>query len=83
MAMSTVTKKGQVTIPKPFRDKLRIKEGDSLAFEVKDNVLLLKRRERKSLLSLGGIAQGRKVGTGSEREYTKKAVAKRIAKEGL
>lgn len=81
--MSTVTKKGQVTIPKPFRDKLRIKEGDSLAFEVKDNVLLLKRREKKSLLSLGGIAQGRKVGTGSERDYTKKAVAKRIAKEGL
>jgi len=80
--MSTVTKKGQVTIPKPVRDRLHIKEGDSLHFEVKDNVLILKRKERKSLLSLGGIAKGRKIGTGSEREYAKKAVARKIAGEG-
>ncbi len=81
--MSTVTKKGQVTIPKPYRDQLHIKEGDSLHFEVKDNALILKRKERKSLLSLGGIAKGRKIGAGSEREYTKKAVARKIAREGL
>jgi len=80
--MSTITKKGQVTIPKPFRDQLHIKEGDSLQFEVKDEVLILKRKERRSLLSLGGIAQGRKVGSGNEREYTKKAVARKIAKDG-
>jgi AbrB family looped-hinge helix DNA binding protein len=80
--MSTVTKKGQVTIPKPVRDRLHIKEGDRLHFEVKDNVVILKRQERKSLLSLGGIAKGRKVGAGNEREYTKKAVARKIAGEG-
>jgi len=80
--MSTVTKKGQVTIPKPYRDRLHIKEGDSLHFEVKDDVLILKRKERKSLLSLGGIARGRKIGTGSEREYAKKTVARKIAREG-
>ncbi|MBM4135817.1 MAG: hypothetical protein FJ241_03190 [Nitrospira sp.] len=38
---------------------------------------------KKSILSLGGIAKGRKVGVGDEREYTKKIVSKRIAKEGL
>jgi len=54
--MSTVTKKGQVTIPKPYRDRLQIKEGDSLHFEMKDDVLILKRKERKSLLSLSVIA---------------------------
>jgi AbrB family looped-hinge helix DNA binding protein len=81
--MSTVTKKGQVTIPKPVRDQLHIKEGDSLHFEVKDDVLILKRKERKSLLSLGGIAKGRRVGTGEEREYTKRAVARKRAKEGI
>ena len=82
--MSTITRKGQVTIPKPFRDRLRIKEGDSLDFMIQDDVLILKRKDRKSLLSLGGIAQGRKIGTGDEREYAKKAVAKkRIAKGGL
>ncbi len=81
--MSTVTKKGQVTIPKPVRDRFHIKEGDSLQFEVKDNVLILRRKERKSLLNLGGIAKGRKVGTGSERESAKKAVARKIAREGV
>lgn len=80
--MSTITKKGQVTIPKPFRDRLHIKEGDSLHFEVKDDVLILRRNERRSLLNLGGIARGRKVGTGSERAYAKRMVAQKIAKEG-
>ena len=81
--MSTVTKKGQVTIPKPVRDRFHIKEGDSLQFEVKDNVLILRRKERKSLLNLGGIAKGRKLGTGSEREYAKKAATRKIAREGI
>ena len=81
--MSTVTKKGQVTIPKPVRDRFHIKEGDSLLFEVKDDVLILKRKERKSLLSLGGIAKGRKIGTGNEREYAKKTVSRKIAREGI
>jgi AbrB family looped-hinge helix DNA binding protein len=81
--MSTITKKGQVTIPKPFRDDLQIKEGDSLAFELKGDMLILKKMKRKSILSLGGIAKGRKAGTGDEREFTKKVVSRRIAKEGL
>jgi AbrB family looped-hinge helix DNA binding protein len=81
--MSTITKKGQVTIPKPLREKLHIREGDSLVFEMKDDMLILKKKERRSILSLGGIAKGRKVGIGSEREYTKRMVSKRIAKEGL
>lgn len=80
--MSTITKKGQVTIPKPFRDQLHIKEGDSLHFEVKDNVLILRRNDRRSLLDLGGIAKGRKKGQGSEREYTKRIVARNVAHEG-
>jgi AbrB family looped-hinge helix DNA binding protein len=81
--MSTITKKGQVTIPKPFRDDLQIKEGDSLVFELKGDMLILKKMKRKSILSLGGIAKGRKAGTGDEREFTKKVVSRRIAKEGL
>ncbi len=81
--MTTITKKGQVTIPKLFREKLHIKEGDSLAFEMKNDTLILKKKERKSILSLGGIAKDRKIGMGSEREYTKKVVSKRIAKKGL
>lgn len=81
--MSTITKKGQVTIPKPFRETLHIKEGDSLMFEMKGDLLILKKKERKSILSLGGIAKGRKVGLGDERVFAKTVVARRIAKEGL
>lgn len=81
--MPTITTKGQVTIPKPFREKLHIKEGDNLIFEIKSNMLILKKKERKSILNLGGIAKGRKIGVGNEREFTKKAVSKRIAKEEL
>ena len=81
--MSTITKKGQVTIPKPFREKLQIKEGDNLVFEMKGNLLVLKKKRRKSILNLGGIAKGRKVGSGKERVYTKKVISKRIASVGL
>ena len=35
-----------------------------------------------NIMSLGGIAKGRKIGTGDEREYTKKTVARKIAREG-
>jgi len=31
---STVTSKGQVTIPKPVRDRLGIKPGDAVEFEL-------------------------------------------------
>jgi hypothetical protein len=43
----------------------------------------MKKRKNKSILSLGGIAKGRKVGTGNERDYTKKIVAEKVMKEGL
>lgn len=78
--MPTITTKGQVTIPKPFREKLHIKEGDSLIFEIKSNMLILKKKERKSILNLGGIAKGRKIGVGNEREFTKKQFQKELPK---
>jgi antitoxin PrlF len=33
----TVTRKGQVTIPKPIRDRLGIKPGSKLDFEIADD----------------------------------------------
>lgn len=81
--MSAVTQKGQVTIPKQFRESLNIREGDSLIFELKNDTLILKKKEKKSILSLGGIGKGRKIGAGDEMEYTKKVIARKIAREGL
>jgi hypothetical protein len=39
-------------------------------------------KQVKSLLSLGGIAEGRKIGTGNERAFVKKIVARKISREG-
>jgi antitoxin PrlF len=35
--MTTITTKGQVTIPKPVRDRLGVKPGDEVTFELAAN----------------------------------------------
>lgn len=35
--MATVTTKGQVTIPKPVRERLGVKPGDEVAFELAED----------------------------------------------
>jgi len=37
MAVATMTKKGQVTIPKPIRDSLGLHSGDKLEFIIDEN----------------------------------------------
>ena len=56
--MSVITKKGQVTIPKPMRDSLHIKEGDSVTFELRDGEIAIRKLERVSILGLGGMLKG-------------------------
>lgn len=34
MSSATITSKGQVTIPKKIRDKLQLKTGDTINFEI-------------------------------------------------
>jgi len=40
-----VSSKGQVVLPKEIRDKLHIKKGDLLVFEVSKNTLIIKKKE--------------------------------------
>ena len=45
--MTMVTQKGQVTIPKKVRERLNIKQGDEVIFEVnEDNVVIRKKESR-------------------------------------
>jgi AbrB family looped-hinge helix DNA binding protein len=37
MSISTITSKGQVTIPKKVRDRLRLRSGDRLDFRVEED----------------------------------------------
>lgn len=50
MATSTLTSKGQVTIPKEIRDRLGLKEGDRLAIELDDQGRVVLRPEPRTPL---------------------------------
>jgi AbrB family looped-hinge helix DNA binding protein len=58
---STVSEKGQVTIPKPLREKLGLRTGEVLEFETRDGVLLARKAvtARTSLDSVVGILKGK------------------------
>ncbi len=56
MSASTLTSKGQITIPKEVRDRLGLKEGDRLVFRFDDQGNLLARPEARSPLGrLSGL----------------------------
>ena len=48
---STVSEKGQVTIPKPLRDSLGLVPGTELDFEERDGALVARRAVREDPLS--------------------------------
>ena len=45
MDLSKVSSKGQVTIPRRIREALSVKAGDTIAYEVKDRCVTLRRVE--------------------------------------
>lgn len=51
---STLTSKGQTTIPKDIRDRLHMKAGDRMTFTVMPDGTVLLRIKKKSVMSLGG-----------------------------
>jgi len=55
MSLATLTSKGQVTIPKDVRDRLRLRAGDRLEFVVEDDGTIRVRRRSVDLLSLVGM----------------------------
>jgi AbrB family looped-hinge helix DNA binding protein len=53
-AIGTVTSKGQVTLPKAVRDRLGVKEGDRVIFEVDGERAVVRRLSNESLAALFG-----------------------------
>ena len=51
---STLTEKGQTTIPKPIRDSLGMKAGDRMTFTLMPDGVVLMRVKTKSILDLAG-----------------------------
>lgn len=64
MEISRVTSKGQVTIPKAFRELLKLNEGDRVAFLEEDGKVVIAKaglialREVQQVISQSADAQG-------------------------
>jgi AbrB family looped-hinge helix DNA binding protein len=83
MSSSTITRKGQVTIPKPIRDSLGLSEGERVFFVRRGEEIVLKVL-RGNILELKGSVEpsARPEDLERVREATKKKVARRIASDG-
>jgi antitoxin PrlF len=78
--LSTVTTKGQVTIPKPLRDALGISPNDRIEFVREGERIVL--QPLKTLKAFRGVVKSRGAGNfRAERSIAKTAVAKRVIKE--
>ncbi len=76
--LSTITSKGQVTIPKPLRDQLNLTPHDKVDFSINGDQIIL--RPVKTLRDLRGCIRG-KGDPEAERSAAKKAVAGRVMDE--
>lgn len=61
MRTSTMTAKGQVTIPAELRERLGLSPGDRVAFELDDGALRLVKREDRIEAAFGLIRSDRSV----------------------
>lgn len=80
--LSTVTAKGQITIPADIRNRFKIQPNDRVDFFVDDERIVI--TPVKTLKQLRGVVAS--VATGGiagEREEAKRTVAVRIADESL
>jgi AbrB family looped-hinge helix DNA binding protein len=59
---ATLTRKGQITIPKEIRERLDIKPGTRITFTTIHMAAIVLRVKRKSIIELGGLLyrKGRK-----------------------
>jgi AbrB family looped-hinge helix DNA binding protein len=59
MATSTLTSKGQVTLPKEIRDRLGLRPGHQLSFELGEDGRIVVRAKTVPLASLAGLLRRR------------------------
>ena len=62
MPSTTLTSKGQVTIPKAVRDELGLRVGDRVAFRVLDDGTVVVEPETVDLLELAGVLRPKRKG---------------------
>jgi AbrB family looped-hinge helix DNA binding protein len=65
MLESTITRKGQVTIPKAIRDRLGVREGEKVLFVMRGDDVVLK-VVKGTILDLRGSVQPSETGRSQE-----------------
>ncbi|MEM6730213.1 MAG: type II toxin-antitoxin system PrlF family antitoxin [Myxococcota bacterium] len=79
MPETTLTSKGQLTLPKTIREALELGAGDRLHVELREDGVIEMRRDSTSLEELCGILKPRKRGVTIEE--MDRAVRERAARE--
>jgi AbrB family looped-hinge helix DNA binding protein len=83
MLESTITRKGQVTIPKTIRDRLGVKEGEKVLFVMRGEEVVLKVVKGTILDLRGSVKPSAHPGDFEKiRQSVKQAVGKRVAGHG-
>lgn len=73
MAVSTITSKGQITIPKRVRERLRLRAGDKLDFRVEDDGTVTVRPISRKVSEVFGALRER-----TSRKYATSEIDKRL-----
>ena len=79
---TTVTQKGQVTIPVQIRNRLGLKAHDRVVFELDGDVATLRRAPSRVLRAYASLRPGDKGKLWLTREEFEQAVAEEVMSEG-
>jgi bifunctional DNA-binding transcriptional regulator/antitoxin component of YhaV-PrlF toxin-antitoxin module len=83
MAVSTLTDKGQTTVPQVIREALKVKPRQRLRWELQADGSAVVRPQASALDLFGSLKSPKKFpGRAAERGATSRAVGKHAAKEG-
>lgn len=83
MAISTLTDKGQTTVPQEIRDALKVKPRQRLNWSLGEDGTVIVRPQRSALDLFGSLKSPKKFpGKAAEREAMMQSTARHAAKEG-
>ena len=83
MPVSTLTDKGQTTVPQEIRDALKVKPRQRLTWSVQEDGSAIVRRQGSALDLFASLRSSKKFpGRAKEREVVSRAVAKHAGGEG-
>jgi len=83
MAISTLTAKGQTTVPQEIRDALKVKPRQRLTWSLREDGAVVVRPQRSALDLFGSLKSPKKFpGRAAERDAVARAVGRHAAQEG-